>query len=154
MLDESLKTQLKAYLERLVNPIELVASVDDSAASAEMMALLNDIVAQNGKISLREDNVANVRKPSFAVNRIGEDTGVRFAGLPMGHEFTSLVLALLQVGGYPPKVEADVHRADQELCRVTFNFEVYISLSCHNCPDVVQAMNLMAALIRACVHHD
>jgi alkyl hydroperoxide reductase subunit F len=145
MLDESLKTQLKAYLERLVNPIELVASVDDSAASAEMMALLNDIVAQNGKISLREDNVANVRKPSFAVNRIGEDTGVRFAGLPMGHEFTSLVLALLQVSGYPPKVEADVIEQIKNL-QGDFNFEVYISLSCHNCPDVVQAINLMAAL--------
>jgi alkyl hydroperoxide reductase subunit F len=109
MLDESLKTQLKAYLERLVNPIELVASTDTSSASLEMMALLNDIIAQSDKMSLREDNAAaNVRKPSFAVNRIGEDTGVRFAGLPMGHEFTSLVLALLQVSGYPPKVEADV----------------------------------------------
>ncbi|MBP7179050.1 MAG: alkyl hydroperoxide reductase subunit F, partial [Moraxellaceae bacterium] len=94
MLDENLKTQLKAYLERLVNPIELVASTDTSSASLEMMALLNDIIAQSDKISLREDNAANVRKPSFAVNRIGEDTGVRFAGLPMGHEFTSLVLAL------------------------------------------------------------
>ncbi|MFP5430607.1 MAG: alkyl hydroperoxide reductase subunit F [Gammaproteobacteria bacterium] len=144
MLDDSLKTQLKAYLERLVNPIELVASVDDSAASAEMMALLNDIVAQSGKISLREDNAAAVRKPSFAVNRVGEDTGVRFAGLPMGHEFTSLVLALLQVGGYPPKVEADVLEQIKGL-QGTFNFEVYISLSCHNCPDVVQALNLMAA---------
>ncbi|HCT40956.1 MAG TPA: alkyl hydroperoxide reductase subunit F [Moraxellaceae bacterium] len=144
MLDDNLKTQLKAYLERLVNPIELVAAVDDSAASAEMMALLNDIVAQSDKISLREDNAAAVRKPSFAVNRIGEDTGVRFAGLPMGHEFTSLVLALLQVGGYPPKVEADVLEQIKNL-QGEFSFEVYISLSCHNCPDVVQALNLMAA---------
>ena len=144
MLDDNLKTQLKAYLERLVNPIELVASVDGSAASAEMMALLNDIVAQSDKISLREDNTAAVRKPSFAVNRIGEDTGVRFAGLPMGHEFTSLVLALLQVGGYPPKVEADVLEQIKNL-QGEFSFEVYISLSCHNCPDVVQALNLMAA---------
>ncbi len=144
MLDDNLKTQLKAYLERLVNPIELVASVDGSAASAEMMALLNDIIAQSDKISLREDNTAAVRKPSFAVNRIGEDTGVRFAGLPMGHEFTSLVLALLQVGGYPPKVEADVLEQIKNL-QGEFSFEVYISLSCHNCPDVVQALNLMAA---------
>ncbi len=144
MLDDSLKSQLKAYLERLVNPIELVASVDDSAASADMMALLSDVVAQSDKISLREDNTAAVRKPSFAVNRVGEDTGVRFAGLPMGHEFTSLVLALLQVGGYPPKVEADVLEQIKGL-QGTFNFEVYISLSCHNCPDVVQALNLMAA---------
>ncbi|MDO8267458.1 MAG: alkyl hydroperoxide reductase subunit F [Moraxellaceae bacterium] len=144
MLDDNLKTQLKAYLERLVNPIELVATVDDSAASAEMMALLNDIIAQSDKISLREDNAAAVRKPSFAVNRIGEDTGVRFAGLPMGHEFTSLVLALLQVGGYPPKVEADVLEQIKNL-QGEFSFEVYISLSCHNCPDVVQALNLMAA---------
>ncbi|MCC6200973.1 MAG: alkyl hydroperoxide reductase subunit F [Moraxellaceae bacterium] len=144
MLDENLKTQLKAYLERLVNPIELVASTDTSSASLEMMALLNDIIAQSDKISLREDNAANVRKPSFAVNRIGEDTGVRFAGLPMGHEFTSLVLALLQVGGYPPKVEPEVLEQIESL-QGKFDFEVYISLSCHNCPDVVQALNLMAA---------
>ena len=144
MLDENLKTQLKAYLERLVNPIELVASTDTSSASLEMMALLNDIIAQSDKISLREDNAANVRKPSFAVNRIGEDTGVRFAGLPMGHEFTSLVLALLQVGGYPPKVEPEVLEQIENL-QGKFDFEVYISLSCHNCPDVVQALNLMAA---------
>lgn len=145
MLDESLKTQLKAYLERLVNPIELVASVDNSAASNEMMALLHDIIAQSDKVSLREDNAAAVRKPSFAVNRVGETAGVRFAGLPMGHEFTSLVLALLQVSGYPPKVEADVIEQIKGLQGV-FEFEVYISLSCHNCPDVVQALNLMAAL--------
>ncbi len=144
MLDENLKTQLKAYLERLVNPIELVASTDTSSASLEMMALLNDIIAQSDKISLREDNAANVRKPSFAVNRIGEDTGVRFAGLPMGHEFTSLVLALLQVGGYPPKVEPEVLEQIENL-QGKFDFEVYISLFCHNCPDVVQALNLMAA---------
>lgn len=145
MLDANLKTQLKTYLERLVNPIELVASIDDSAASAEMMELLNDIIAQSNKISLREDNAAAVRKPSFAVNRLGEDTGVRFAGLPMGHEFTSLVLALLQVSGYPPKVEAEVLEQIRSL-QGTFHFDVYISLSCHNCPDVVQALNLMAAL--------
>jgi len=145
MLDDNLKTQLKTYLERLVNPIELVASVDGSATSAEMMTLLNDIIALSDKISLREDNAAAVRKPSFVVNRIGEHTGVCFAGLPMGHEFTSLVLALLQISGYPPKVDADILDQIRNL-QGEFHFDIYISLDCHNCPDVVQALNLMAIL--------
>src|SRR5690606_33047741 len=108
MLDDNLKTQLRAYMERLVDPIELVAYVDDSDNSQKMLALLNDIAPLSDKISLRQADDAAVRKPTFAINRVGEDNGVHFAGLPMGHEFTSLVLALLQVSGYPPKVEQEV----------------------------------------------
>lgn len=145
MLDDNLKTQLRAYMERLVDPIELVAYVDDSDNSQKMLALLNDIAPLSDKISLRQADDAAVRKPTFAINRVGEDNGVHFAGLPMGHEFTSLVLALLQVSGYPPKVEQEV--IDQiKALDGEFEFETYISLSCHNCPDVVQALNLMAAL--------
>ena len=144
MLDANIKSQLKAYLEKLQTPIELVASLDDSAAAQEMRGLLTDISELSTKVSLREDGDA-ARRPSFAIGRPGETARISFAGLPMGHEFTSLILALLQTGGHPPKVNADVIEQIKALPG-NFRFETYISLSCHNCPDVVQAMNLMAVL--------
>ncbi|MDQ7990964.1 MAG: alkyl hydroperoxide reductase subunit F [Candidatus Dactylopiibacterium sp.] len=145
MLEATLKTQLQGYLTRLQHPIELVASLDDGATSAEVRALLEEIVSLSDKISLREDADGAQRKPSFAVQRVGTQMGIRFAGIPLGHEFTSLVLALLQAGGHPPKVEADVIEQIKALPG-QYDFEVFISLSCHNCPDVVQALNLMAVL--------
>jgi len=144
MLDENIKTQLSAYLEKLQTAIELVASLDDSAAAQEMRGLLTDIAELSDKVSLREDGDA-ARRPSFAIGRPGEAARISFAGLPMGHEFTSLILALLQTGGHPPKVDADVIEQIKALPG-NFRFETYISLSCHNCPDVVQALNLMAVL--------
>ena len=144
MLDANIKTQLKAYLEKLQTPIELVASFDDSAAAQEMRGLLVDIAELSTKVSLRENGDAALR-PSFAIGRPGEAARISFAGLPMGHEFTSLVLALLQTGGHPPKVDAEVIEQIKALPG-TFNFQTFISLSCHNCPDVVQALNLMAVL--------
>ncbi|EIL88404.1 alkyl hydroperoxide reductase subunit F [Rhodanobacter fulvus Jip2] len=144
MLDETLKGQLQAYLQKLLQPIELVAALDDSAKSQELDGLLHEIAALSDKITLRRDD-SETRKPSFAINRVGTDIGVRFAGLPMGHEFTSLVLALLQVGGHPSKTAADVIEQVQNLDG-EFRFETYFSLSCQNCPDVVQALNLMSVL--------
>ena len=144
MLDANIKTQLKAYLERVTQPIEIVASLDDGPKSQEMRELLNDVAEQSALITLSE-NGNDARKPSFSVGPRGGEARVRFAGLPMGHEFTSLILALLQAGGYPPKVEADLIEQIRNL-DVELNFETYISLSCHNCPDVVQALNLMAVL--------
>ena len=145
MLDANIKTQLKAYLERVTQPIEIVASLDDSPKSKEMLELLHDVVEQSKLITLVERRDDDERKPSFSVGPRGGEARVRFAGLPMGHEFTSLILALLQAGGYPAKVEADVIEQIKAL-DVELNFETYISLSCHNCPDVVQALNLMAVL--------
>jgi len=144
MLDAIIKTQLKAYLEKLQRPIELVASLDDSAKAEEMRGLLVDIAALSGKVSLRENGKAALR-PSFAIGLPGEAPRIHFAGIPMGHEFTSLVLALLQTGGHPPKVDAAVIEQIKALPG-SFRFETFISLSCHNCPDVVQALNLMAVL--------
>ena len=142
MLDANLKDQLKAYLEKVTHPLELVASLDDGDKSKELLNLLQDISGLSDKITLSTEG-NNPRTPSFAITRPGEDTGVVFAGIPMGHEFTSLVLALLQVGGHPPKTSDDVldqiRALDQEMV-----FETYYSLSCQNCPDVVQALNLMA----------
>ncbi|MDP3537429.1 MAG: alkyl hydroperoxide reductase subunit F [Azonexus sp.] len=144
MLDNNIKAQLKAYLEKLQRPIELVASLDNSAKAQEMRGLLVDIAELSPKVGLREDGTATLR-PSFAIGQPGEAPRITFAGIPMGHEFTSLVLALLQTGGHPPKVDASVIEAIKALPG-TFNFETFISLSCHNCPDVVQALNLMAVL--------
>ena len=148
MLDTAIKNQLAAYLEKLQAPIELVASLDRSDASRQMSDLLADIATLSAKVSVREDG-ADTRRPSFSVGRPGETARIRFAGLPMGHEFTSLVLALLQTGGHAPKVDASlieqikaIRGAQGEKLR----FETFISLSCHNCPDVVQALNLMAVL--------
>jgi len=144
MLDSNIQAQLKAYLERLQRPIELIASLDDRPASAEMRELITEIAALNDKVTPRFDGM-DVRRPSFQITPLGADMGVRFAAIPMGHEFTSLVLALLQAGGHPPKVEADVIEQIKSL-EGDFVFETYMSLSCHNCPDVVQALNLMAVL--------
>jgi len=142
MLDDTLKSQLQTYLGMLRNPIRLIATLDDSETGVEMRTLLETIVGLSDKVSL-DTSGTDARTPSFVVVREGETQGVRFAGLPLGHEFTSLVLALLWTGGHPPKVEADVIDAIKALDG-DFNFEVYMSLSCHNCPDVVQALSLMA----------
>jgi NADH-dependent peroxiredoxin subunit F len=143
MLDTNLKAQLAGYLERISQPVEIVASLDDSPASAEMSALLKDIADASPLMKVSETRGGPHRTPSFSINRPGENHGPRFAGLPMGHEFTSLVLALLQIGGYPPKVDEAVLEQIRSLDG-DFEFEVYVSLTCHNCPDVVQALNLMA----------
>jgi len=145
MLDSNLKTQLKGYLERISEPVEIVASVDDGEKSREMLELLTDIesVSDLIKIDVRRDD-AQV-KPSFALRRPGTEPRVRFAGLPMGHEFTSLVLALLQTGGYPPKADPAVLETIRSLDD-DYHFETFVSLTCQSCPDVVQALNLMAVL--------
>jgi len=146
MLDDDLKAQLKAYLERITQPIELVASLDGSDTSREMLALLNAVAAQSRNVVVVEEQDDAARKPSFLIQRVSNrDIGVRFAGLPMGHEFTSLVLALLQVGGYAPKLDDRVVEQIRSLDG-DFRFETYVSLTCQNCPDVVQALNAMSVI--------
>ncbi|CAN7585353.1 alkyl hydroperoxide reductase subunit F [Phenylobacterium sp. LjRoot225] len=144
MLDNGLKAQLKGYLQNLAMPVELVASVDDGPKSRELLELLNDIAGQNDKVTV-VTNGEDARRPSFEIRRTGTDISVAFAGLPMGHEFTSLVLALLQVGGHPPKVDAIVIEQIRAL-EGEFEFETYFSQSCQLCPDVVQALNLMSVI--------
>ena len=145
MLDQDIKQQLAAYLERVQEPFEMVATLGTDAKSAEMRELLEEIAnLRADKITLRTDG-QDARVPSFTLARPGSGTQLRFAAIPMGHEFTSLILALLWTGGHPPKVEPEVieqiKALDQDL-----DFEIYMSLSCHNCPDVVQALSLMAVL--------
>ena len=143
MLDTAIRTQLAAYLERLQRPIELVATLDTSAKAQEIRELLEEIAALSPKVSARFDG-QDARVPSFGIAQAGEAARIHFAGIPMGHEFTSLVLALLHTGGHPPKVEDDQLAAIRAI-EGDFRFETFISLSCHNCPDVVQALNLLAA---------
>ncbi|PSJ40910.1 alkyl hydroperoxide reductase subunit F [Allosphingosinicella deserti] len=144
MLDANLRQQLQGYMANIREPIELVMSIDESPKSAELKSLLEEIASLSDKVALvRADDDA--RKPSFMIRRAGTDIGVRFAGLPMGHEFTSLVLALLQVGGHPSKAAQELIEQIRNL-EGDYAFETYFSLSCQNCPDVVQALNLMAVL--------
>src|SRR5690606_8483801 len=145
VLDNDLKAQLKGYLERLQRPVSIIASVDAGDSSKEMLELLEDIRSQSGMVTVEVRRDDAERKPSFALTSPGHDIALRFAGLPMGHEFTSLVLALLQVGGHPSKAAAELLEQVRGL-EGEFRFETYYSLSCQNCPDVVQALNLAAVL--------
>jgi len=150
MLDDASKAQISTYLEKLRTPVELVASLDDSGKAREMRILLDDLATLSTKIQVRHDG-DDARKPSFTVAPPGESPRITFAGVPMGHELTSLVLALLQTGGYPPKVKPEVIDQIRALSG-PFHFETFVSLSCHNCPDVVQALNVMA-VVNAGISH-
>ncbi|KHF43379.1 alkyl hydroperoxide reductase subunit F [Saccharomonospora viridis] len=144
MLDPALTKQLAQHLELLRQPVELVASLDDSAKSAQLMELLTEVAALSEKITVvRRDD--DERRPSFAIVRPGTDISVRFACVPLGHELTSFVLALLQVGGHPPAVSEEVIEQIRRLDG-DYEFVTYLSLSCQNCPEVVQALNLMSVV--------
>ena len=144
MLDADLKSELQGYLTRISQPVEIIAAVDGGDKSREMMELLHDIESLSGLVSVVQGGEAQL-KPSFALRGPGAATRVRFAGVPLGHEFSSLVLALLQAGGYPPKLD-DAVAAQIRALDGDFYFETFVSLSCQSCPDVVQALNTMAAL--------
>ncbi|MCC5893344.1 alkyl hydroperoxide reductase subunit F [Exiguobacterium sp.] len=143
MLEADIKQQLDQYLQLMEGDVVLRVSAGDDAVSKEMLDLVNELASMSSRISV--ENVTLERTPSFSVSRPSEETGIVFAGIPLGHEFTSLVLALLQVSGRAPKVDADAIKQIQNI-EGTYHFESYISLSCHNCPDVVQALNVMSVL--------
>jgi alkyl hydroperoxide reductase subunit F len=152
MLDQSLITQLETHFKKISQPIELVATLDQSSKSAEMLELLTQIAALSELITLTEHSPeSDERVPSFAINRVGTDVSVRFAGIPLGHEFTSLVLALLQVGGHPSTASEETLEQIRNIEGEYF-FETFFSLTCQNCPDVVQALNLMST-INPNIHH-
>ncbi|MGC1523242.1 MAG: hypothetical protein WA803_16995, partial [Steroidobacteraceae bacterium] len=145
MLGDNLKAQLQGYLARISQPLELIASVDEGGESRDLLELLREVQSVSGLISIDVQRGDAELKPSFALRRPGAEPRVRFAGLPLGHEFSSLVLALLQTGGHPPKADSglveQIRNLDGE-----YHFETFVSLTCQNCPDVVQALNLMAVL--------
>lgn len=143
MLDANLKNQLQTYLQNLKRPVELVVSADESKKSQELKSLANDIVSLSSLVSLKE--AQGSRTPAMTVVNTDLNTQISFAGLPMGHEFTSLVLALLHTGGHPIKLSDEVIEQIRNLPG-KYEFETYVSLTCQNCPDVIQALNMMAAI--------
>ncbi|PEM43966.1 alkyl hydroperoxide reductase subunit F [Bacillus toyonensis] len=143
LLDADIKGQLAQYLQLMESDVLLKVSAGSDDTSKDMLALVDELAAMSSKIKI--EKIELERTPSFSVNRVGEDTGVVFAGIPLGHEFNSLVLALLQVSGRAPKVKQKVIQQIKNI-QGKYRFESYISLSCHNCPDVVQALNLMSVL--------
>ncbi|HDR4765362.1 TPA: alkyl hydroperoxide reductase subunit F [Bacillus thuringiensis] len=149
ILDADIKTQLSQYLQLMENDILLKVSAGDDNVSKDILALVDELATMSSKITV--EKVELERTPSFSVNRPDEDTGVVFAGIPLGHEFTSLVLALLQVSGRAPKIEQKLIDQIKNI-QGEYHFESYISLSCHNCPDVVQALNVMSVLNSSITH--
>jgi alkyl hydroperoxide reductase subunit F len=143
LLDVEIKNQLAEYLKLLENDILINVCVGADPVSRDITSLVEELAAMSPRIKVEEAKLP--RTPSFSINRINQEMGITFAGVPLGHEFTSLVLALLQVSGRAPKVENQVVEQIKKL-KGEFRFETYISLSCHNCPEVVQALNIMSVL--------
>ncbi|PNY20500.1 NADH dehydrogenase [Streptococcus parauberis] len=142
-LTPDIKNQLKQYLDLLESDIVFQANLGDDQNSKNVKEFLEEIANMSSKITIEEKSLT--RQPSFKIAQLDKESGVEFAGIPLGHEFTSFVLALLQVSGRPPKIEQElanqIKAIDKEL-----HFETYVSLSCHNCPDIVQAFNIMSVL--------
>ena len=143
LLDNDVREKLSQYLQLMKNDILIKVSVADDSASAQMSEFVQELAGLSAKIHFEEAELPRV--PSFSINKIKQDVGITFAGIPLGHEFTSLVLALLQTSGYPPKIDASLVEQIKNI-KGTFNFETYVSLTCHNCPEVVQALNIMSLL--------
>ncbi|MEK4247778.1 alkyl hydroperoxide reductase subunit F [Psychrobacillus sp. FSL K6-2684] len=143
VLDNQIKAQLQQYLALLEGNLVLKVSVGDDKVSQDTLELVTELEKMSSRISV--EHVQLERTPSFSINKAGEESGVVFAGLPLGHEFTSLVLALLQVSGRAPKVDDAVIKRIQAI-KDPMHFETFVSLTCHNCPDVVQAFNIMAVI--------
>ncbi|MFP3121613.1 alkyl hydroperoxide reductase subunit F [Ectobacillus funiculus] len=149
ILDADIKAQLAQYLPLMEGDVLLKVSAGSDDVSRDMLALVDELASMSSQIKVEQTQLP--RTPSFSVNRAGEDTGITFAGIPLGHEFTSLVLALLQVSGRAPKVD---QKAIEQIKSIKgeYHFESYISLTCHNCPDVVQALNVMSVLNPGITH--
>lgn len=143
LLSEEIKEQLSQYMKLMEGDVVLKVSTGSDDVSQDMMQLVEELTAMSSRIKYEEASLK--RTPSFSVNRAGEDTGITFAGIPLGHEFTSLVLALLQVSGRPPKADEKIIKQAQDL-QGEYHFETYVSLSCTKCPEVVQALNMLSVL--------
>ncbi|KZN53076.1 hypothetical protein N474_22025 [Pseudoalteromonas luteoviolacea CPMOR-2] len=144
MLDAQIKSQLEEHFKQITSPVELKVALDSSNKSNELNSLAHDLASLNAYISVVENYDMNARRPSMVVSSTKNNTELSFAGVPMGHEFTSLILALLHSGGHPSKLNDDELEIIQSINK-TLNFEVYVSLSCQTCPQVVQALNVLAA---------
>lgn len=155
LLNTSLTAQLAELLKKMVLPVELVAYTDNSETSQKVRALINEVSQQSNKISIIEgeknDNSNSIRVPSFVIRRKtkqnksdDDNVFVTFAGLPLGHEFSSLILALLQVSGYAPKITDEQRESILKLSE--HNVTTYMSVTCLNCPEVVQSLNTISII--------
>jgi alkyl hydroperoxide reductase subunit F len=142
-LDSQVKSELTPYLDYIEEDIVLRVSPGAGEDGRRILDFVNEIGEMSRKISVEE--VVLERSPSFTVDKVGESSGIVFAGIPLGHEFTSLVMAMIQVSGRKPKVEEEIITQIKNIDR-ELNFTTYVSLSCQNCPEVVQAFNIMAVL--------
>ena len=143
VLDKEIKAQLLAYMEYIEQDVILKVCAGSDEASQTMLAFVREVSELSDKISVETAQLE--RSPSFAIDRADFPSGIVFAGLPLGHEFSSFVMALVQVSGRKPKIEDSLIEQIKKIDR-KLDFTSYISLSCHNCPDVVQALNIMAVL--------
>ncbi|AZN42570.1 alkyl hydroperoxide reductase subunit F [Paenibacillus albus] len=149
VLDPEIKAQLQQYLALMEGDVLIKVQTGDDQVSKDILELMDELTSMTSRIKVEKAEFP--RTPSFSVNRPNEDTGIAFAGIPLGHEFTSFVLALLQVSGRAPKVDQEI--IDQiKRIKGEYHFESFISLSCHNCPDVVQALNVMSVLNPGITH--
>jgi len=143
ILDNEIKQQLAGYLPMLESDIVLGVNADHDENGQKIHDLVNEIAEMSPRITVTQ--VTDIKAPGFSIAKAGEAARISFAGLPLGHEFTSLVMALLQVSGRAPKVEASVVKRIAEISE-PMEFVTYVSLSCHNCPEVVQALNIISIL--------
>lgn len=145
MLNAGLTSQLQTYLRNLRRPVELVATLSDSRDSLEMRAMLNEVASLTPLVTVIDDPQGDERRPSFSIRQMGAEAGIWFAAMPTGPQFSSLVLAILQVGGHPVRADRTTVERIQTL-ESDYFFDTYISLTCACCVNVVQALNTMTVI--------
>jgi len=147
MLTNDILQALKSYTATMQKTVAFVLQRGEHEQRAELKEFLDGIASVSDKLTVEERDLGDaLRSPiSFLIEADGEDTGIRFSGIPSGHEFNSLVLAMLHASGTAMKLDDSLKRMVTNV-REDLHFEVFISLSCHNCPDVVQALNQFALL--------
>ena len=147
MLTKEILQALKSYAESMQKNVTFVVQTGEHSKRAELVSFLSDIAGVSDKLNVEErDTQGQLRSAiSFLLEADGQDTGIRFSGIPGGHEFNSLILAILHASGTELKVDDSV-KSIVKAVKDELNFEVFISLSCHNCPEVVQALNQFALL--------
>ena len=151
MIDQSLLDAVKSYSENMTRPITFVLGSGEHSKRAELIDFLTKIAGTTDKINF-DSTATDDSLPSpisfKVVSHIDSaltDTGIVFSGIPGGHEFTSLILAILQAGGHTLKLDEGIQKLIKRFNK-PLQFQTYVSLSCHSCPEVVQALNQFALL--------
>lgn len=148
MLEKDLQEQLKSVFADLSQTIELVYFNSSHADQNQLIELLSDIQSASSKIKVKKSEKPeeqNIAFPGFRIEKQGHPTGITFKGIPGGHEFTSLILAILNSDGKGKFPDENILKRIKNL-KGPIRLQTYISLTCENCPDVVQALNLMSLI--------